>query len=85
MKWAIEERRSEIEENGSGEEDWPNEQHVDQNIHWVSVVRAVEGEVPLEIEQSDLTHRNFLGRFLVFLGWKILGIFQESCDGYLRN
>lgn len=51
IKWEFkEESRCEIEENESREEDWPNEQHVYEAVHWVAVVCAVEGEVFLEIE-----------------------------------
>lgn len=38
------------------EVDWPNKNHVYEVVHWVAVVRAVEGVVFLEIEQFDLSH-----------------------------
>lgn len=46
-----EERWCEVEDDESGEEDWPNQEDVDCDVDWVAVVCAVEGEVLFQIQK----------------------------------
>lgn len=45
-------KRSELEKNKTGVEDRPDEEHMDQNIGWIAVIRAVESEVVFQIKQA---------------------------------
>lgn len=73
----IKQRGGEVGEKKSGEEDWPNEQHVYGNVDWIAVVSSIESKVLLQIKQPDLSHfqnprknyhtcTDFLGRKLGF-------------------
>lgn len=42
----------EVEEEERGEEDGPDEERVDEDVDGVAVVRAVEGEVVLQVEEA---------------------------------
>lgn len=44
-KRKVEDRRREIEDENSGEEYWPNEQHVNSDVDWVAVISSIESEV----------------------------------------
>lgn len=51
------ERRGEIQIHESGEENRPNKQDMDENVDWVAVISAIEGEVPFQIKKCSLPHR----------------------------
>lgn len=46
----MEEGRGELEDEEGGVEDGPDEEHVDEDVDGVAVVRPVEGEVSLQIK-----------------------------------
>lgn len=49
-------RWREVQEDEGGEEDGPDEHGVNEDVDFVAVVRTVEREVPLEVEQAFPRH-----------------------------
>jgi ABC-type uncharacterized transport system YnjBCD substrate-binding protein len=52
----VEQRRREVKNKKSCEKDWPNKQHVDGYVDWVSVISAIESKLVLKVKYSDLSH-----------------------------
>ncbi|KAH0996236.1 hypothetical protein GBA52_020100 [Prunus armeniaca] len=55
--WESVQRRSEVQKNQIGEKYRPHKHSVYQNVNWVVVVCAVEGEVPFKIKQTSPPHK----------------------------
>lgn len=67
---GVQRRSGEVEEQEGREEDGPNEERVDEHVYRVAVVRAVEGEVALQVEDSAAaaaaaSHRRRVARGLL--------------------
>ncbi|KAI9083326.1 hypothetical protein K1719_034692 [Acacia pycnantha] len=52
----VEERRDEVENEQSREENWPHEERVDCYVNGIAVISSIEGKMLLKIEQSRPRH-----------------------------
>lgn len=56
---GVRERGGEVEQQERSEEDGPDEELVDADVDGVAVVRAVEGVVPLQVQEAAAGHGSF--------------------------